>query len=152
MLSLSYTLNEHGWATASIGNGDITIDLGVSFLSDGLGDLARAARGILRGLPEASFSLMQEPGEHRFLVSRQGDRVRVNAYRFSDTFSRRQQGDLVLTAECSVREFATASINCLRRVLDVHGEAGYRDRWKRADFPLQEYRDLLDLRRNLRPL
>lgn len=149
MLRLSYIVHPHGWATASIGNGETTVETDVSCLSDALGNLARAARGILRGLPEATFSLQQEPGEHRVIVAREGGRVRVDVYKFADTFSRSWRGDLVLSAECDVRDFATACINCLRRVLDEHGEAGYRDRWERHSFPSQEYRDLLDLRRGL---
>ena len=149
MLRLSYILHEHGWATASISDGEATVETDVSYLSDALGDLARAARGILRGMPEAAFRFQQEPGEHRFVVSREDDGVRVTVYRLSDTFSRARTGEPVMVAECSLCEFATECINCLRRVLDEHGEAGYRQRWKNADFPWQEYRDLLELRREL---
>ena len=67
---------------------------------------------------------------------------------FAETFARLTRGELVLTADCDPREFATACINCLRHVLDEHGEAGYRERWKNHAFPLQEYRDLLNLRRD----
>ena len=62
MLRLEYTLHEHGWADASIGNGETVIEFEVSYLSDALGDLARAARGILRGLPSAAVGFQQEPG------------------------------------------------------------------------------------------
>jgi len=73
----------------------------------------------------------------------------VSVYRFADTFSRSRHGELVMAVECSLREFASECINCLRRVLDEHGEDGYRQRWKNADFPLREYRDLLESRREL---
>jgi hypothetical protein len=107
-----------------------------------LGDLARAARGILRGLPQATFSFRQEPGGHRVVVARRDEGVTVNVYAFRDTSSRARDGDLVLSAECSLGEFATACINCLRHVLDEHGEEGYARRWKNHPFPIQEYRDL----------
>jgi hypothetical protein len=150
MLHLSYILHEHGSATASVGSGDRKLDIiGVSFLSDALGDMARSARSTLRGMSESTFSFQMEPGEYRFVVSRDGTQVVVRVYHFAESFSRRQHGELVLTAECSLREFATECINCLRRVLDEHGQAGYRERWKNADFPLREYRDLLELRREL---
>ncbi len=149
MLRLSYILQQHGWATASISNGDTAVETDVTYLSDGLGDLARAARGILRGLPEATFSFQQEPGEHRFVLSREDDHVRLAVYRFAESFSRARAGEPVLVAECGLREFATECINCLRRVLDEHGEEGYRERWKNADFPSREYHDLLALRREL---
>jgi len=147
MFRLSYILHKHGCASASIGDGDITVEMDVSYLSDALGDLARAARGILRGLPETTFSFQQEPGEHRVVVSRDDDHVRLSLYRFPDSFSRTHRGELLLTAECTTRQFATECINCLRRVLNAHGEDGYRQRWKNAEFPSQEYRDLLELRR-----
>src|SRR4051812_41879340 len=114
MFLLSYTLEDHGWATASFGNGESTIQTDVSYLSDALGDLARAARGILRGLPQATFSLQREPGEHRIVFTRRDDHVTVNVYAYPDTFSGSEYGDLLLTAECPVRTFATACINCLR--------------------------------------
>jgi hypothetical protein len=149
MLQLSYILHEHGWATVVVGNGDNSIETEVSYLSDALGDLARAARGILRGLSEATVRLQQEPGEHRVLLTHDGNRVRAEVYRFDDTFSRSTRGKPLLTAECTLRELATACINCLRHVLDEHGEAGYRLRWKNHEFPMREYRALLDLRREM---
>ena len=149
MLQLSYTLHDHGWAVATIGNGDCAVEVSVSHLSDALGDLARAARGILRGLPEATFSFQQEPGEYRLIVVREDDRVRISVFRFPDTFSRKQAGELLLEAECGVHDFATQCINCLRQILDEYGEEGYRRRWKSAEFPLQEYRDLIELRRQI---
>lgn len=118
-----------------------------SYLSDALGDLARAVRGLLRGMPEATFSFLDEPGEHRFILRRNGDTVGVTVYWFEDDGANLQHGELALTAECSVGELATATINCLRKVLDTHGEAGYRERWQEHNFPTQEYRDLLELRR-----
>src|SRR5262245_11319228 len=87
MLRLTYILHKHGCAMASIGDGEATIEMDVSFLGDGLGELARAARGILRGLPETRIRFQQEPGEYRFAVSRQDDRVRVTVQRFAETYS-----------------------------------------------------------------
>jgi hypothetical protein len=149
MLRLSYTLHDHGWAVASITDGTTVVETDVSYLSDALGDLARAARGILRGLPETTFRFQQEPGEHRVIVSRDGDCVRLRVYRFRDTISLARDGDLLLDVERGLREFATACINCLRHVLDEHGETGYREKWKNHPFPLEEYHALHDLRRKL---
>ncbi len=149
MFQIGYILNGSGWATASVSDGDASIDMNVSYLSDGLGDFARAARGTLRGMNETTFNFEQEPGEHRFIVTREGGNVQVEIYRFADTFSRSRAGELVMVARCTLREFANTCINCLRHVLDEHGEAGYRQMWKSHDFPIREYRDLLSLRREL---
>ncbi len=149
MFKLAYKLHEHGWATASISDGESTVEMAVSYLTDALRDLARAAREVLGGLPEATFLFCQEPGGHRFFVSREGDLVRVRAFRFDEIGSRSASGELVMVADCSLREFARECISCLRRVLDEHGQDGYRERWKNADFPTREYHALLELRRKL---
>ena len=84
-----------------------------------------------------------------FVLTREGgDVVRVNVYRSADTFGRRRDEHL-LAATCGPRELANVCVNCLRRVLDEHGEAEYRRRWRGADFPIGKYRDLLELRRGL---
>jgi hypothetical protein len=118
-----------------------------SYLSDALGDFARAVRGLMRGMPEATFSFLDEPGEHRIVLKRDDETVCVTVYWFEEDGANLQHGQVVLTAECSVGGLATMTINCLRKVLDTHGEIGYRERWQQHDFPTQEYRDLLELRR-----
>lgn len=147
MLDLSYNLGNHGWATACASNGDQHVEMTASYLSDALGDFARAVRGLMRGTPETTFCLLDEPGEHRIILKRDGETVHVTVYWFEDEGASLSHGKVVLAAECSVGELATTGINCLRKVLDTHGEAGYRERWKEHDFPTQEYRDILKLRR-----
>jgi hypothetical protein len=108
MLHLSYILHEDGSATASVGSGDRNLDIiGVSFLSDALGDMARAARGTLRGMPNRSSASRWSRVSDRFVVSRDGTQVFVRVYYLVESFSRRRDGELVLTAECNLREFAT---------------------------------------------
>lgn len=147
MFDLTYTLGNHGWAAACASNGNQHVEMTVSYLSDALGDLARTVRGLMRGVPETSFSFLDEPGEHRIILRRDAETVRITAYWFEDEGLSLSRGRVVLTAECSVGELATTTINCLRRILDTHGEMGYRQRWQEHDFPMQEYRDLLELRR-----
>lgn len=150
MFHLTYTLGQHGWATASFGDGiREPIEVPVSHLGDALGDFARGVRGILRGSAEMSFCFVEEPGSHVFVLTREdGINVGVQVYRCADTFGRRRDQRL-LAATCGVRELATTCINCLRHVLDAHGAAEYRRRWRGADFPIGEFHDLLDLRRGL---
>jgi len=147
MLDLSYNLGNHGWATACASNGGQHVEMTASYLSDALGDFARAVRGLMRGLSETTFSFLDEPGEHRIIFKRDEETVHVAVYWFEDESANLHHGRVVLTAECSVGELATTTINCLRKVLDAHGETGYRERWREHDFPMQEYRDLLELRR-----
>ena len=147
MFDLTYTLRDHGWATATYGNGEVSFAVNASYLGDPLGDLARAARGLLRGLPQVTFGFIQEPGEHRLVLSRRNDEAEVRAYRLPEMFaSGVERGELVLVAPCTVRSFTNTAINCLRHVLDEHGEEEYLRRWKGHPFPMRELDDLLSLR------
>src|SRR5689334_20669693 len=149
MFQVTYTLGHHGWATASFGDGARDpVEVRVSHLGDALGDFARAVRGILRGLAETSFCFVEEPGSHVLVLKREDNVVRVDVYRSADTFGR-GRGEHLLAVTCGLRALATTCINCLRRVLDEHGEAEYRRRWRGADFPITEFEDLLELRRGL---
>jgi len=147
MFDLTYNLENHGWATACASDGDRYVEMTAPYLGDALGDFARAVRGSMRGMPETTFSFLDEPGEHRTVLKRDGETVCVTVYWIEEDCANLQHGQVVLTAECSVGELATTTINCLRKVLDTHGETGYRERWQQHDFPTQEYRDLLELHR-----
>jgi hypothetical protein len=148
MLDLTYNLRDHGWATACVSNGDAFVEMTASYLSDALGDFARAVRGLMRGLPETTFSFLDEPGEHRIVLKRDGEAVHATVHWFEDDDGADlQHGRVVLTGECGIGELVTTTISCLRKVLDMHGEAGYRERWQKDDFPMREYRDLLEWRR-----
>src|SRR5688500_8265819 len=149
MLRLDYTLHEHGWASATVGDGETTVSFEVSYLGDALGDLARAPRAILRGLPESECAFQQEPGEHRLLFAREGQAIRVTVERLLETFSRRQHGEVLLVTESEPLQLAEEVLNCLFRVLARHGEDDYLKRWKNAPFPSAEYRDLLEVRNDL---
>lgn len=150
MFDLSYNLRGAGWARASFSDGTITIDAMVSYIHDSLRELARAARGMLRGLPEASFNLLDEPGGFRFRLRRAESQIEVSVERSRKLFVRPDPSDeLVMETTCTVREFANLTINVLRKILDEHGEAGYREQWRNHDFPLAEYQELLELRRLL---
>ena len=151
MLRLDYELHEHGWASASVGNGETTITFDASYLSDALGDLARAACAVLRGSPESRCAFEQEPGEHRLLFVRAGQVIRVTLERFHETFSRTQRGEVLLVTQSEPAELAEEVVNCLFRVLARHGEDDYRRRWKHAPFPSAEYRDLLEIHNELGP-
>jgi hypothetical protein len=147
MFTLTYTLHEHGSATVAVGDGETVITFAATFLSDALGDLARGARAILRGLPEVVVRLQDEPDEHQLRLVRVDNAVELTLLRFAETFSRRADGEPLLHTRCDLRTFATVCINCLRSVRDAHGLEGYRERWRNHDFPQEAYDDLLSLRR-----
>src|SRR5687767_6757903 len=126
MFELTYTLRDHGWATVQFGNGELTFSVRASYLGDPLGDLALAARGLIRGLPKVTFGFIQEPGSHRFEATRQGDDVFIEAFRLTLLFpSDAERGESVFLATCSLRSFVDTVITCLRSVLEELGEDEY---------------------------
>jgi hypothetical protein len=148
MFALTYKLDDNGWATAAVSNGDATISVLASYLTDALGDLARAARGLLRGQAEVTFSFVEEPGQHRFVITRRADDLDIKIFHLPRAFASGVEGGrLVFSATSDVRSFANSAINCLRNVLDEVGETEYRRRWRNHDFPRQVLDDLLLLRR-----
>ena len=149
MLRLDYKLHEHGWASAFVGDGSTTVTFDASYLSDALGDLARAVRAVLRGLPESKCAFEQEPGEHRLLFVRDEQVIRITLERLHETFSRAQRGELLLVTQSEPLQLAEEVLNCLFRVLARHGEDDYLRRWINAPFPSAEYRDLLEIHNEL---
>ena len=63
IMELVYQLEGAGWADARISDGSRQLGMSVSYLSDALGDMAKAALHLLRGGREASFSFEDEPGQ-----------------------------------------------------------------------------------------
>jgi hypothetical protein len=59
-------------------NGGV-LTLWASFLTDGLGDLLEGVAALVRGPEQATATVrwMDEPGEHRWQLTRDGDGVRV---------------------------------------------------------------------------
>ena len=148
MFKLTYTLRDHGWAVAEISNGEAAFSISASYMGDPLGDLARATRGLICGLPQVTFDFIQEPGFHCFEVTRQGDDVFVEAFRLTGLFpSGAEAGESVFLATCSLISFVDAVITCLSSVLEEVGEEEYLRRWKRQPFPSLELEELVTLRR-----
>jgi len=69
-VELVYKLTGAGWADARMSHDGSYRDIAVSYLSDALGDMVRAAVQLLRGASEVSFSFQDEPGEHRWILIR----------------------------------------------------------------------------------
>src|ERR1041384_1495831 len=71
-MTLTYTLEEAGWAKAEIEDRGQSLKMRVSYLSDVLADLIQAAIEIAEGGESARFSFPDEPGGHMCFISRVG--------------------------------------------------------------------------------
>jgi len=69
MFSFSYQLETAGWSTATVSDGERSVVLTASYLSDALGDLTRAVIALLRGAEQATLTWHEEPGRARSSTS-----------------------------------------------------------------------------------
>ena len=144
-MQLLYQLGGDGWACARFSDGAHCREMGVSYLSDGLGDMARAALQLLRGNREVSFSFQDEPGEHRWTLSRgEADSLRVRIFWSQHNFNERFPGraNEVFACHCAVLDFVGQVAHVLQTLLIQEGIDGYKFRWKNHEFPLATFNEI----------
>lgn len=139
---LQYKLLGHGWAEAVASAADRSCEITVSYLSDALGDLARAALACTLKTDELelTFSFFDEPGEYRWAISRAGDQVRISIVEFDDYApkSNTVDGKLIFEAACSLRRFVSQVRGLLQSIHNEVGVLKYKEQWKNHDFPKTE--------------
>jgi hypothetical protein len=98
----SYRLIGHGWAEGWISDGVSHLSMVISYLSDALGDLTRATLAVLTYTDRAVCAWAEEPGEYRWILERQGERLLVRILWFDETFSRLldEKGQALFSTEC----------------------------------------------------
>ena len=125
----------------------------VSYRSDAFGVLLDAVLVLLRTQQMDSIccSWQEEPGEYRWLLHREGERVRVQILHVDDTFSRlpNERGRCCFETTCTLVRLATQIKGQLHQMLNEHGEEGYRKRW-RHPFPTSAFRELETLIRHVK--
>lgn len=151
-LTFSVTSLGPGSITAELAGDGTHVQLTASYLSDALGDLTRVVIGLLRGAPRARCAWQEEPGEHRWLFERAGNRVHLRVLWFPRTFSKQPDdvGRCVFSTTCTLASFAGQLKSQLDRLLGEHGVEGYQARWKTYPFPMAEYEHLRSLIRSRR--
>ena len=107
MSQFSFTCNltGRGWAQATARDEDARVVMDVTFLTDALSDLADCTIALLStsSIRQFTCSCEQEPGEHRWLVRRDGDEMQLRVMQFDQCFSKRldEDGRLVFSTQCS---------------------------------------------------
>lgn len=146
MIRLSFSA-----ACATIEDREHSAQFWPSPLSDPLRDLVRATVSLLRGAEQARVSWQDEPGEWRWLLSREADRLSIRILRFRQTFSREpdERGMPVFETACRLADFAGQVKSQLQELLDHSDPADYLQRWRRP-FPLADYDALRELVRSRR--
>jgi hypothetical protein len=141
-LQLRSDLTGTGWAECTIELDGQRAHTTASYLSDALDELCRATLEVLRGGAHAEAVFEEEPGEYRWLLDRTGDR-RVRIRIVDGVITPENPIDtIVVDGECTAREFGQALLSELQRLLELHGEKGYRDEWVLYPFPRSRLEDL----------
>jgi hypothetical protein len=152
VFSFSYQLGTAGWSTATVSDGERTIALTASYLSDALGDLTRAVIALLQGAEQATLTWDEEPGVVDWRFERQGDDVDVRIALFdgwgSYYGSRGQPVEPPFSVRCTLSRLAGEVLDELWRIYETFGVDGYKERWSLHAFPLQEYERLRQLLRD----
>src|SRR5689334_2478187 len=108
MIRFEYRLTGRGWSAATISDRETTAELTASYLSDALGDLARATVGLLRGAAAVRVSWDEEPGEYRWLLARTDEMLTLRILWFDGLRAERpdSEGRTVFETTCRHVDFA----------------------------------------------
>jgi hypothetical protein len=134
-LKLIVQLTGAGWADATVSDGRNELTTDISYISDGIAEMAAAARALLQGAQTARFAFQHEPGEHVFVLTRgSGDSVKIEIFENQRNFECKL-GAPVMTISCAVLDFVGQVFSSLHA---LRIDEGYKDRW-RHEFPLDSY-------------
>ncbi|MCC9658794.1 hypothetical protein [Rhodopirellula halodulae] len=147
--TLAYELHEHGWATATLCNDDVSVDMTVSYLHDTLRELANAAYHVSRGTADRMVVFMDEPGEHQLKIMRLDDSncsYSIDWYDDWHSWGMKSVGDgypkRITEGVVSARRFMQQVHTVLWTLFDTFGIDGYKSRWCEHDFPEAEMKRL----------
>lgn len=142
-----YRLTGSGSSEAGIYDGVERAFPTASYISDALGDLARAVIALLQGAPGSTCSWEEEPGAYRWIFNRQGEDLQIEILWFEDplSFEPQEPGKRIFLSQCRLRRFAAQLRDQLQGLLAEHGEEGYRRNWGLHDFPTYELNNLDEL-------
>jgi hypothetical protein len=137
-LRVSLHIAGAGWADATISNGHTELSIeAISYISDGIAEMAAAAKALLQGAETAAFAFQHEPGEHAFVLTRgPHDTLKIEIFENNRNFKGKSDTP-VMTITCPVLDFVGQVFSVLHSWRIEHGDH-YKERW-RHDFPLDAY-------------
>jgi hypothetical protein len=130
-MRFEFILSGHGWADAEVSDELAHVSIEASYISDCLDDLLYAVWRTTQGDVETRCSCQDEPGEHRWIINRDGQEVLLRVLRFESSHPRRpdELGRLIYQTRQDVTVFARAIALGASRTLETYGEMGFELRW-----------------------
>ena len=143
MIEIEYKVENAGWATTYIGNGEKTEKFAVSYLRDSLKELANSAIEI-REKDYKSVTFMDEPGEHVLILNRRGEKIidyELRWYKDWLSWNLVDENDfeLVLKGQTTLPKYINQIRKVLNEIMTELGLKKYKEKWIEHDFPMEEY-------------
>ncbi len=147
MIEISYKLVGTGWAECKVTDENKQVTVTASYLSDALGALSEAVLNMMTGVHETRASFDEEPGEYRWVFTRQNDsddKVHLQIIEFTELWSGKpdEDGAVIFESSCSADQLGKAMVTCLDAVKDIYGDAGYKEKWVEHEFPSKTHAQL----------
>jgi hypothetical protein len=133
MIHFIYQLKSHGWALATISDGQTEVTFPASYLCDALRDFVDALAS-LSTASSAECMWQEEPGQVRWSFRRAGDRVTVHV-------SWADENHGTFSADDDLLHFGEEVNKELRNLLNEWGVKGYLDKWGHP-FPQEAHNKL----------
>jgi len=150
-VELHYRLTGRGWVECRLQIGVEAATFIASYISDPASELISACIGLLEGSVDQRVSFLDEPGEHRLILSASCPsqlHVRICSYSDSHPHLPDSDGVVIFDSQCDLMRFVRAVSRAFQDVLDQHGCDGYKQLWANADFPLSQFQSLKECIRN----
>jgi len=147
-LSISYIVEDAGWAQITISGGEGEIVNDVSYLHDSLRDLAELVIEMRSGAKTAKAIFMDEPGELQLVVSKNRNQIAFEARWFKDWQSwgltSSSDYDVLLKGEATVQHLVDQVTDVLTKIHKNIGPKKYKEMWVEHEFPSEQYRELIN--------
>lgn len=137
MFEFDYKLTGSGWSEARIADDDGHAIVTASYLSDALRSLLEAVALVVEGQAEARFSWDEEPGEYRWVLTREADALIIKILAFDKLWGDEPDavGRRVFATLQDPMRVGRAVLSAAQRLIDDLGEAEYERQWVEHPFP-----------------
>lgn len=144
MIYINYKLEDIGWATGTIGNGEKGVSFPISYLNDSLKELAESAIDIVSS-EQKSVLFMGEPVDWKLTINNIDNKeITYELKKFDDGVSK-DNYTTVLAGNTGIVDYVTQIKNILSAILHEFGIEKYKEKWIQDEFPLAEYEKLKDV-------
>ena len=151
-IRVDFSLRDAGWASCRIAVGEKSYTFeSISYLTDALDDLLRAALMVATGSPSYTFHFEDEPGESRWILrtgldnEQRREYLEITILEFDDAFQNQpiEKGKPVFNAKCAPDQFAYAVYETANIIWEKFGADGYDRKWTgQCGFPIRAFKAL----------